>query len=230
MNKLNIVITGHRRGLGKKLYDYLSVNNNVIGISRKKKKSNKDNIYSCDITNFQKLKKIFSRIKKIDVLINNAGISSYSKNQILNFDQIVKTNLNAMFYCSTLALNKLNKSKNPKIINISSINAYQAFPNNPGYVASKGAVLSLTRSLALDYSKYKIKVNSVSPGYFKTDMTINSFKSKKKNIERKNRTILNRWGNPQDLIGIIDFLISNKSSYITGQDFVVDGGWLAKGL
>ena len=61
MNKLNIVITGHRRGLGKKLYDYLSVNNNVIGISRRKKKSDKDNIYSCDITNFQKLKKIFSR-------------------------------------------------------------------------------------------------------------------------------------------------------------------------
>ena len=64
-----------------------------------------------------------------------------------------------MFYCSTLAINKLNKSKDPKIINISSINAYQAFPNNPGYVASKGAVLSLTRSLALDYSKYRIKVN-----------------------------------------------------------------------
>lgn len=230
MNKLNIVITGHRRGLGKKLYDYLSINNNVIGISRRKKKSDKDNIYSCDITNFQELKKIFSEIKKIDVLINNAGISRYSKNQILNFDQIVKTNLNGMFYCSTLAINKLNKSKDPKIINISSINAYQAFPNNPGYVASKGAVLSLTRSLALDYSKYRIKVNSISPGYFKTDMTINSFKNKKKNIERKNRTILERWGDPEDLIGIIDFLISNKSSYITGQDFVVDGGWLAKGL
>ena len=132
-----------------------------------------------------------------------------------------------MFYRS---IEKIKKKKDTSIINICSINAHQAFPNNPGYIASKGGVLSLTRSLALDFSKYKIRVNSISPGYIKTNMTTKSFKSKTKFNKRKNRTMLNRWGKPDDLFGIIEYLISTKSSYTTGQDFVIDGGWLSKGL
>ena len=128
------------------------------------------------------------------------------------------------------SIKKIKKKKNTSIINICSINAHQAFPNNPGYVASKGGILSLTRSLALDFSKYKIRVNSISPGYIKTNMTKKSFTSKKKFLERKNRTMTNRWGNPDDLFGIVEYLISKKSSYTTGQDFIIDGGWTSKGL
>ncbi|WP_435152487.1 SDR family oxidoreductase [Candidatus Pelagibacter bacterium nBUS_44] len=169
-------------------------------------------------------------MKKIDVLINNAGISKYSDDEIKNFDKIVKINLNGVYYCSKLGIEKLKKSQNPRIINISSINAYQAFPSNPGYIASKGGILSLTRSLALDCQKNKINVNSISPGYFKTSMTSKSFNNKFQFQKRTKRTILRRWGDPKDLFGIVEFLISKNSSYITGQDFVVDGGWLAKGL
>ena len=84
--------------------------------------------------------------------------------------------------------------------------------------------------MALDYRKYQIRVNSVSPGYILTDMTINSYKNKKKYKERSNRTILQRWGKTTDIVGVIKFLISQDSSYITGEDIVVDGGWIAKGL
>ena len=88
----------------------------------------------------------------------------------------------------------------------------------------------LTKSMALDYRKYQIRVNSISPGYILTNMTINSYKNKKQYKDRLNRTILKRWGKPTDLVGIIKFLISEDSSYITGEDIVVDGGWLARGL
>ena len=88
----------------------------------------------------------------------------------------------------------------------------------------------LTKALALDYGKFGIRVNSISPGYINSGMSKKSFKNRKKNLERKKRMIIRRWGSPKDLFGVIEFLISEKSSYITGQDIVVDGGWLAKGL
>ena len=230
MRKLNILITGHTNGIGKSLFKYLSKEHNVTGIARTNDKKNKERQFKCDVSNYNALKKVFAKIKKIDVLINNAGISKYSNNDVKNFDKIVKINLNGVYYCSKLGIKKLKNSSSPRIINISSINAYQAFPNNPGYIASKGGVLSLTRSLALDCQKNEINVNSISPGYFKTKMTSKSYNNKIENEKRKKRTILKRWGNPDDLFGLIKFLISENSSYITGQDFVVDGGWLAKGL
>ena len=104
------------------------------------------------------------------------------------------------------------------------------FPNNPGYVSSKGALLSLTRSLALDYAKFGIKVNSISPGYIKSGMSITSYKNQKKRMTRQQRTMVNKWGEPKDLFGAIEFLISNKSSYINAQDIIIDGGWKSKGL
>ena len=228
----NIVITGASRGIGEKISNYLSTldNNKVINISRRKNKNPKITNLICDISNYNNVKRIFKKLKKIDVLINNAGLTKFSKNPIDTFDKIIQTNLNSYYYCSHEAISFLRKSSNPSIINISSINAYQAFPNNPGYVSSKGAVLSLTKALALDYGKYNVKVNSISPGYINEGMSKMSFKDKKKRQERLNRMIIKRWGNPKDLYGAIDFLISDKSNYITGQDLVIDGGWLSKGL
>ena len=84
--------------------------------------------------------------------------------------------------------------------------------------------------MAIDLSKHNIRVNSISPGYFKTAMTKKSYKNKFQKKKRLSRMILNRWGEPKDLLGIVEFLISKKSSYITGQDFIIDGGWLSKGL
>jgi NAD(P)-dependent dehydrogenase (short-subunit alcohol dehydrogenase family) len=117
-----------------------------------------------------------------------------------------------------------------KIINIASINAYVAFPNNLGYLASKFGVVGLKKSLALDYSKFGININSISPGYINTGMAKNSFLKLKERKKRTDRTILKRFGKPEDLFGTIDLLNSNKSSYITGQDFIIDGGWLSKGF
>lgn len=228
----NIVITGASRGIGKKIADHLSLTDeyNIINISRKKNSNPKIQNLLCDISNYNQVKKAFKKIKTLDVLINNSGITKFSKNPINNFDQIIKTNLNGFFYCSYEAAKLLKKNKESSIINISSINAYQAFPKNPGYVSSKGAIISLTKALALDFGELNIRVNSISPGYISDGMSKKSFKDSKKKKERTNRMIIKRWGEASDLFGAIEYLISNKSSYVTGQDMVIDGGWIAKGL
>ena len=130
-------------------------------------------------------------------------------------DETLRINLTAHFTCSQEVIRHMKKQKSGSIINITSINAELGFPRNPSYVASKGGLRMLTKSMALDYRKYQIRVNSVSPGYILTDMTINSYKNKKKYKERSNRTILQRWGKTTDIVGVIKFLISQDSSYIT---------------
>ena len=228
--KLKIVITGASKGIGEKIASYLNKNHQIYNLSRSYSRNRSEKYIECDVTNFESVKSAFKIIGNFDVLINNAGISKFSKDNIKNFEKILITNLFGPYFCSMVAKKYLLKSKNASIINISSINAHLAFPNNPGYVASKGGLNALTRSLALDYSKKKIRVNSISPGYINAGMTRKSYGNLKTRLKRSSRTMLNRWGRPKDLNGIIEFLISDKSSYITGQDFVVDGGWISKGL
>lgn len=163
-------------------------------------------------------------------MINNASVTEISKNTLENFEKTLQINLNGAFYCSHFALPKLKKSKIKKIINISSINAHVGFPNNPGYVTSKGALNSLTKSLAVDYGRHGIKVNSLSLGYIAEGMTKKSFNNLSKRKKRSKNTILNYWGSPKDVLGAVNFLISKDSDYITGSDIILDGGWLAKGL
>ena len=124
----------------------------------------------------------------------------------------------------------LKRSTSPSVINVTSLNAELAFPNNPAYVASKSALAGLTRSMALDYGKYGIRVNAIAPGYIKTDMTGESWTNSEKRKKRAERTVLNRWGTPEDLAGPLLFLASDMSSYVSGHSLFVDGGWRIRGL
>ena len=167
---------------------------------------------------------------KIDGLINCAGITR--GNDLFEYtdedwEDTYKVNLKAPFELSK-EVAKHMKENGGSIINITSLNSELGFPNNPAYVAMKGGLKQLTKSLAVDLGKYNIRVNNVGPGYIKTNMTKQSWKNNRKEIE--DRTILGRWGEPEDLVGTIVFLLSSASSYITGQDIYVDGGYLTKGL
>ena len=229
---LNIVLTGCSSGIGQAILNYLIKTNFVYAIGRKKPKivSKNYKFIKCDLNNLKNLDAKLSKIKKADVLINNSASAELDKEKIKNFKKILNLNLVVPYILSEKLKKKLLKSKNPSIINVCSINSYQAFPNNPGYVSSKGGLLSLTRALALDYGSYKIRVNSISPGYIRTSMTAKSYNKKVENRKRLSRMLIKRWGKPEDIVGLVEYLISNKSSYVTGQDFVVDGGWLSKGL
>jgi NAD(P)-dependent dehydrogenase (short-subunit alcohol dehydrogenase family) len=101
---------------------------------------------------------------------------------------------------------------------------------NPSYQVSKAGLSQLTRSISVDYSKDGIRANNVVPGYIKSNMTIDSYNSEIKRVERINRSSMKRWGEPSDLIGAVHFLSSDESSFVTGADIFVDGGWNINGL
>jgi len=225
-NKICLV-TGSEGGMGKQVCALLKKNGAIV-IGVDKSKSKKKNYYQVDISNKEKLDfletEIKKRFSKIDAIVNLAGVSDP-----LNFENNFRVNLFGIFNLTTNLIS-LMKKKGGSIINITSLNAELGFTNNPGYNSSKGALKLLTKSMAVDYGKYNIRVNNLGPGYIKTKMTELSYKNKKQKQKRIQRMIIKRYGNPSDLFGAIIYLISDCSNYLTGQDIYIDGGLLSKGI
>lgn len=194
-------------------------------------------MYQCDIADRAQVQGLVEFVKRgsgrVDILVNNAGVTfSHSLFDYPDefWERTYAVNLRAPFELSREIGKLMKKNRSGVIINITSLNAELAFPDNPAYVSFKGALRQLSKSLALDLGRYGIRVNSVGPGYFKTDMTRKSWDDPSLNRAIRERTALGRWGEPEDLAGVTIFLASDASSYITGQDIYVDGGWLVKGL
>ena len=202
-----------------------------------KLRSVKTKHYICDLTDTEHFKKIASLIEvdlgPINILVNNAGITlgqdalEYSTE---NWNKTYEINLKAPFEIIKVVGKRMKETGGGSIINITSLNSELAFPNNPAYVACKGALKQLTKSFALDLGKYNIRCNNLGPGYMKTNMTKKSWNNLDTRKKRSDRTILGRWGTPADLAGAVIFLASTASNYMTGQDLYIDGGWLTKGL
>ena len=235
MKKKIVLISGGSSGIGKHIVKNLLKDNfYVINLTRKRtylKSGNYENYIIKNFDNKSDLKVFFHFIKKkykeIYAIINNAG-SSFEGYGSSNFIKNININLSFSFHITSLFINILRKKG--KIINISSIASMVSLPNNPGYNASKAALNSLTRSFAIDYAHNKINVNSLVLGYFPTKMTSKSYKSKSRNNKIKRNTILKRWGNVKEIYGPVEFLLSDRSNYITGQSIIVDGGWTIKGM
>lgn len=242
-NKI-VIITGAGGDIGYTLSkNFRDVDAIVYGLDKNftnyQKKLFKNNFIQCDITKISQIEKIFKNIfqkhKKIDVLINAAGVTFPMKKSSPSIDvsswkNTLDVNLTATYYSCITAINYMKKNKRGSIINMTSINAELGFPSNPSYLASKGGLKMLSKSLAKDWGKYGIRVNNLGPGYIITKMTKKSFNDKKSNLLRKKHTLLNRWGTTDDLVGPAIFLASDSSKYVTGHDLYVDGGWLANGL
>ncbi len=194
------------------------------------------NCLPTDITNesqcFSLVDQVLTREGRIDGLVNNAGISlpptdCYSSDC---FDRTLKVNTLAPLRLSWKVAEIMKMQRKGSIVNITSLGSHMGFPDNPSYQASKAALLQITRAMALDYGKSGIRVNSICPGYIRTRMTMGSYTDLEKRTARLNRMLLDRWGEPEDLVGPCQFLLSNASDYITGIDIPVDGGWLTRGL
>jgi NAD(P)-dependent dehydrogenase (short-subunit alcohol dehydrogenase family) len=169
----------------------------------------------------------------IDILVNCAGVTTGAASQDYpqkEWERTLNVNLTSIFQLSQLVAKDMISRRSGVIINIASIGAVQGFPNNPAYLASKGGLLQLSRALATDWAKYNIRVNNICPGYIHTPMTGKSFSNPTTHAARAARTMLNRWGEPEELIGPVIFLASEAASYITGNDLFVDGGWAKCGL
>lgn len=169
----------------------------------------------------------------LDVLINNAGVTRPTNNGFCSSEDwslTINVNLAAPFFLSQSLVRNELLCRGSSIVNITSLAAEQGFPGNPAYIASKGGLKQLSKSLAIDYAPYGIRCNCVGPGYVKTNMTSASWKDPELRHTRSSRMISSRWAEPNDIANACFFLASKESSYITGQDIYVDGGWLAKGL
>jgi len=170
---------------------------------------------------------------RVDILVNVAGITRPHPSEEYpaeDWDRTLAVNLTAMFHLCQLVAHDMIPRRSGAIINVSSIGGALGFPNNPAYQASKSGVLGLTRALATDWAKYNIRVNALCPGYTHTDMTDASFRNPRTNAARASRTMLNRWGQSDEMVGPVIFLASDAASYVTGETLFVDGGWLNAGL
>jgi NAD(P)-dependent dehydrogenase (short-subunit alcohol dehydrogenase family) len=166
-------------------------------------------------------------------LINNAGVTVPGSPQTDEaWDKTIDINLSAPFVWSRLYAEQVTAGRitSGGIVFTGSLATTMGFPGNPAYQASKAGVLGLSRAFAYDLGPTGIRVNCVSPGYIATAMTKGSFGDPAMNAARRAHTLLDRWGTPEDVAGVVAFLCSPAAAYVTGTNLMVDGGWTCKGL
>lgn len=176
------------------------------------------------------IKQIIKDFGTIDILVNNAGIQIRGLLEDFeesDWDKILKINLSSAFLVSKEIIKGMINRKSGKIINICSLQSDLGRPTIAPYAASKGGLKMLTRAMATEWAKHNIQVNAIGPGYFKTDMTKALYENPEFDGWLCKRTPANRWGNPEELIGVLIFLASEASSYVNGQIIYVDGGMTA---
>jgi NAD(P)-dependent dehydrogenase (short-subunit alcohol dehydrogenase family) len=176
--------------------------------------------------------KVIERFGQIDILVTAAGIQHRSP--IGTFDhnewnKVLQVNLTGTFYCAQAVTRHMIKRNTGRIIMISSLTAEIGIPNIAAYAASRGGIKQFGKTMAVELATSGVTVNCVGPGRFRTKMTEDIFSEELKREKFLNVIPMKRAGVPDDLSGILIFLASDSSSYITGQSIYVDGGWLAAG-
>lgn len=170
---------------------------------------------------------------KVDILVNCAGIIKRTPTLTLSeedWNNILNTNLTGTLRaCQVFGKHMLERGYG-RIINIASLNSFVALTEVAAYAASKAGVVSLTRSLAVEWSKKGVTVNAIAPGVFLTELNEKLLNSTPRGQELLMRTPMGRFGKTEELIGAAIFLASDGASFVTGQTLVVDGGFLASGV
>lgn len=176
--------------------------------------------------------KAAEKYDQIDILVNNAGVhhsASVTDETEAGWSQVIGVNLNGAFMCSKHVIqHMLDEDVQGDIVNIGSIAGLVGYGESAAYCASKGAIVELTREMALDYGDKGINVNAVDPGVIKTAMTKDMREDEQTRQFMEQNTALPRLGEPEDIANAVAFLASDESDFITGENLVVDGGWTAK--
>ncbi|MCC6495511.1 MAG: SDR family oxidoreductase [Propionibacteriaceae bacterium] len=162
-----------------------------------------------------------------DILVNNAGVqrrAPFHEFPVSDWDEVVATNLNGTFYVSRAVAPGMVERGSGKIVNIGSVTSLLARQTVSPYTATKGAVAMLSKAMAADLTRYNIQVNTISPGYFRTDMNEALMANVEFDSWVRGRTPAGRWGEPSELLGALLFLSSSASDFVSGQNIFVDGG------
>ncbi len=239
LKNLNVILTGATGIIGNSILEKLHMANaNIIATGTNQEKLNniklkyKNSVKTkqFDISNHSLIEKFIDECSedfksKIDILINNAGITSDNLTIRMKNDEwnkVIDLNLSSTFLITKNTIKKMLKNKNGKIINITSIVGHTGNIGQANYAASKSGLIGMSKSLALEYGKKNIKVNCISPGFIKSEMTNKISETFKKNLEEK--ISLSRLGEPEDVANAVIFLSSSLSDYISGETIHVNGG------
>ena len=238
LKNLNIILTGATGVIGNSILDKLiSAGSTVLatGTNEEKLKLIKEkyknlNVLKFDISDHKNIDKFVEDCSsilsnKIDVLINNAGITHDNlsiKMREEEWKRVIDINLTSTFLISKNVIRKMIKSKTGKIINITSVVGHSGNIGQANYAASKAGIIAMSKSLALEYGKKNITINSVSPGFILSEMTNKISEDHTELL--KSRISLNKFGKPEDVANTVIFLSSNLADYITGETIHVNGG------
>ena len=191
---------------------------------------------ACDVTDPNQVEALkdacLERFGRADILVNNAGTTEIvpAENESEEaFLRVLNVNLNGAFYCAQRFGRVMLEAGQGSIINVASILGLVGSGSIPqaGYVASKGAVVNLTRELAAQWARRGVRVNGIAPGFFKSEMTEEMFSDERSMSWLRRKTPAGRPGEVEELYGAVIYLASDASSYVTGQTIAVDGGWTA---
>ena len=238
LKNLNIILTGATGAIGGSILSKLDKSNaNIIACGTNddklkiiKEKFKNVNVKKFDISNHNAVEEFIENCNnifknKIDIIINNAGVNQDNLAIRMKSDEwnkVINLNLTSTFLLSKFAIKKMLKNRNGKIINITSVVGHTGNIGQANYAASKAGLIGMSKSLALEYGKKNIKVNCISPGFIKSDMTDQISDIHKQFLETK--ISLARFGLPEDVANVVLFLSSNLSNYITGETIHVNGG------
>ncbi len=243
LNSKKVLITGGSRGIGAACVKYFCMagasvaftyNSNpglAARLEKRFSKISKCKAYKVDINNEGEIKKTVQMVIKdfgrIDVLVNNAGIwkeAKISKMKLSEWDETIKTNLTSTFLFTQQVSNFMKIKRYGKIINVSSTAGQRGEAHYSHYAASKGGMISFTKSLASELGPFNINVNSVAPGWVLTDMSKSVLTNKRSLDEELKKIPIGRIATADDIAGPIMFLASDLSRHINGEVLNVNGG------
>jgi len=239
MQSLNSLVTGGLQGIGREIvqqlkqrgdnvfvFDIVEQNDPVVN-----ELTNQGILYfQVDVSSIESIQNGFSSFfnvtcGKIDVLVNNAGITRDGLAIRMNeqdWDSVLHVNLKGAFFCCQYAIKQMMRQNKGYIINISSIVGLTGNAGQANYAASKAGLISLTKTLAMEYGSRNILVNAIAPGFIKTQMTEKLSSKIKDSI--LSRISLKRFGDPKDVANLVCFLTSGQADYVTGSVIDLNGG------
>lgn len=237
------LITGSSRGIGaaialrlaqdgfnialNDLNESMFENNDII---EKIKETGVECEYFCaDVSNYNQCEEIVNAVKErfggLDVLVNNAGITKdglMARMSEEQYDMVINVNQKSVFNMMKLAGKIMMKQRSGKIVNLASVAGLYGNPGQVNYSASKAAIIGMTKTVAKELGSRGINVNAVAPGFIKTPMT-DALTEEQRNM-MLNLIAMKRYGLPEEIAGVVSFLVSKDASYVTGQVIEISGG------
>jgi 3-oxoacyl-[acyl-carrier protein] reductase len=241
MNKKYALVTGGSRGIGRAVVLRLAQSGYSVIINYRSNHTEAQNtlqtvkeaggeaeLLPFDVSDLQSVTKSLNQWHQdhedafIEVLVNNGGIRKdalllWMKDE--EWKDVLDTNLNSFFYVTRHLMKNMLVKKNGRIVNMVSLSGLKGLPGQTNYSASKGGLIAATKALAQEVARKKVRVNAVAPGFIKSDMTADIDEKEHKKI-----IPMNRFGKAEEVADLVDFLVSDKSSYITGQVISINGG------